>query len=320
MKRMTMCILSLSALVLMASCASEAPVTMEPQDNTAAPVRQAVHPEASGSTGDGISLDAALSAIAAYYGKSLGANTKIALLNVESDSKALSDYIFEKLWIKFQDSTSFVLIERQNLPLIQRELTYQAEGMVSDESAKSIGQQYGPQTLVYGKITRLGDEYRLVLRAADVETAAARMQDAAIKPDRIMLALLGASSSSRADAGLLDVLYSDAGNPFRLTVQADKSSYHEGEYMTLRIYSERNAYFKITHIDVNDNTQVLYPRSPGDNNFIRAGETRQIPDTTTRFRMTKPYGDETILAGVYERPFRVRPDKAAPLSNNSITR
>jgi hypothetical protein len=70
---------------------------------------------------------------------------------------------------------------------------------------------------------------------------------------------------------------------------------------------------------VNGNMQVIYPLSPKDNNFIRAGETRRIPDNT-RFRMTKPYGQETILIGAYENPFIVRPDTAAPLSTRGLVR
>ena len=55
--------------------------------------------------------------------------------------------------------------------------------------------------------------------------------------------------------------------------------------MTMRIYSAQDCYFRITHVDVHGNTQVIYPTNQRDNNFIRAGETRRIPDNT-RFRMT----------------------------------
>jgi hypothetical protein len=89
--------------------------------------------------------------------------------------------------------------------------------------------------------------------------------------------------------------------------------------MTLRVYSEKDAWFRITHIDVNGNAQVIYPVSPRDNNFIRAGETRRIPDNT-QFRMTKPYGEEMILAAAYEKPFVVRTREAAPLSNRLLVR
>jgi hypothetical protein len=87
--------------------------------------------------------------------------------------------------------------------------------------------------------------------------------------------------------------------------------------MTMRIYSEKDAWFKVTHIDVNGNAQVIYPVSPNDNNLIRAGQTRQIPDNT-RFRMTKPYGEEMILVGAYEEPFAIQRNLAEPLSNNLL--
>jgi hypothetical protein len=40
--------------------------------------------------------------------------------------------------------------------------------------------------------------------------------------------------------GMANALYSGVGNPWRFTVQTDRSggNYHDGDYMTLRIYSE----------------------------------------------------------------------------------
>jgi hypothetical protein len=64
---------------------------------------------------------------------------------------------------------------------------------------------------------------------------------------------------------------------------------------------------------------VIYPVSPRDNNFIKAGETRQIPDNT-RFRMTRPYGEEMILVGAYEKPFAIQGNSTAPLSNQLLVR
>ncbi|MDR2435379.1 MAG: CsgG/HfaB family protein, partial [Treponema sp.] len=206
--------------------------------------------------GDGVSLDQALADIAAYYGENLPANTRIALLSFESDSPLLSGYIFEELSIHFENSRSFVLVDRQNLELIQRELEYQLSGKVSDESAQSIGRQFGPQTLVYGKITPLGGEYRLVVHATDVERAVTSIRSATVIPGRRFAALLEPASGGAA--GMADALYSGAGNPWRFTVRTDRSDgdYRDGDYMTLRVYSEKDAWFRITHIDVNGNAQV----------------------------------------------------------------
>jgi hypothetical protein len=193
--------------------------------------------------------------------------------------------------------------------------------MVSDESVQSVGNQFGPQTLVYGKITRLGKEYRLVVYATDVERAVTSIRSAMVSPDRRFAALLEKPSGARTGVNMANALYSDEGNTWRLTVQTDKSDgdYHDGDYMTLRIYSEKDAWFKVTHIDVNGNAQVIYPVSPRDNNFIKSGETRQIPDNT-RFKMTKPYGEEMILVGAYEKPFVIQPNSIAPLSANFLVR
>ncbi|MDR1302080.1 MAG: DUF4384 domain-containing protein [Treponema sp.] len=303
--------LGLCVMLLALSCASQGPV------NTGYPVktREPINTE------NGVTLDDALANIASYWVENLPADAKVALIGIESEAQLLSDYILEELWIYFEDRSSFVLVDRQNLKRIEQEMDYQYSGAVSDESVKSIGQQFGPQTLVYGKITRLGGEYRLVVHATDVETAVTSIRSAAVVPDRRFAALLETPAGGRAGVSMANVLYSGTDNPWRFTVQTDRSSgdYHEGDYMTLRIYAEKDAYFKVTHIDVNGSAQVIYPVAPQDNNFIKAGETRQIPDNT-RFRMTQPYGAEMILVGAYQRPFVMQTDRAAPLSNQFLTR
>jgi len=303
---MKKCLFFIVACALLAiSCVSQEPEKIKEPDNTET----------------GIPLDNALSDITSYYVKNLSANTKIALINFNAEAQLLSDYIFEELWIHFEDSKSFILVDRQNLGLIEKELKYQYSGTVSDESMQSIGHQFGPQTLVYGSITQLGSEYRLVVRATDVEKAVTSIRSATVKADQRFTALLENKGVGRVGESMANALYSGLDNPWRFTVQTDKTSgnYHDGEYMTMRIYSEKDAWFKVTHIDVNGNAQVIYPVSPIDNNFIKAGQTRQIPDNT-RFKMTRPYGEEMILVGAYEKPFVIQTNLGGPLSNNLLVR
>ncbi|MDR1420001.1 MAG: DUF4384 domain-containing protein [Treponema sp.] len=297
---------------LLAACGSREPALRPP---LSAPALRDTTPYPE----DGVSLDQALSDIAAYYAENLPPNTRIALLDFESEARLLSDYIFEELWIRFENGASFVMVERHNLELIQKELDYQYSGAVSDESALSVGNRFGPQTLVYGKITRLGRDYRLVVHATDAERAVTSIRSRVVVPGPRFAALL--ENPPDGPAGMAGALYSGAGNPWPFTVRTDRpgGNYRDGDYMTLRIYSEKDAWFKVTHVDVNGNAQVIYPLSPRDNNFIQAGETRQIPDNT-RFRMTRPYGEEMILACAYERPFTVQGGPAAPLSNRLLVR
>jgi len=116
--------------------------------------------------------------------------------------------------------------------------------------------------------------------------------------------------------------YSGNNNKWAFTVTPDvlDGIYHEGGYMSMRIFSEKDCYFRVIHIDVNGNAQIIYPVSANDNNFIRAGQTRRIPDNT-RYRMGPPFGEEIILAAAYERPFTLNTQSgAAPLSEDALSR
>jgi len=116
--------------------------------------------------------------------------------------------------------------------------------------------------------------------------------------------------------------YSGRNNGWAFTITADALDgiYRDGDYMTMRLYSGRDCYFRIVHVDVNGNTQVIYPTSPLDNNFIRAGETRRIPDNT-RYRMGQPFGEEMILAAAYDRPFALNTQSGSGILNaETVTR
>jgi hypothetical protein len=116
--------------------------------------------------------------------------------------------------------------------------------------------------------------------------------------------------------------YAGKNNRWAFTVTPDvlDGIYYDGDYMTMRIYSARDCYFRIIHVDVNGNAQVIYPLAATDNNFIRAGETRRIPDNT-RYRLHAPFGEEMILVSAYDRPFRAGSQSGtAPLSADSVTR
>ncbi|MFP3042605.1 DUF4384 domain-containing protein [Treponema primitia] len=458
-------LLSITVLTL-AACASQKSAVPD-----SAPAPAPVYSENS------LTLDAAISDASAYFSEKLPKGSNLAITGFEAETKNISDYIFEELWNNFENAKSFVMVDRRNLEQIRAELNYQASGEVSDESARSIGQHYGPQTIVYGRMTRLGNEYRLVIYATDVEHASSSMRALNVRPDTRLTGLLDSGSgaqngldaeidravaamgrnvnqrlkvgigrislngggtvtslsdylkrniaisasrqqekylivsdsvssefaaasvdrrgiavegpgaavqslvvgsfspqgrdaevslqliSTARDSAVLGsakfvipadelgkrnlsvlplknnavisqaefdakqaaiALYDGRNNAFTFTVTPDDLDgvYYDDEFMTLRIYAERNCYFKITHIDVEGNAQVIYPTVAQDNNSINAGETRRIPDNT-RFRMTQPYGEEYILVAAYERPFTLTQSNtrgSAPVSGSVIAR
>ena len=417
---------------------------------------------------DTLPLDAAIEDAAAWLAARLpdGANT--AIVAFDADTAALSDYVFEELWSHFEEAGKFVMVDRRNIERVHTELDYQMSGEVSDDSARSIGQQYGAEVIVYGRMTRMGDEYRMTLYATDVEKAVSSQRALNIRPGGRLAALLetdldgeidravadlakgltgktsvavgriaygdtqtvsslsaylkngitasalrrdsrfavaddgasagfavatrgltveapAAGSAPADDGGIQAVImgnfnpvdddaevslrlvsvsrnrpvlaaasfvvsgeelrrrrlsllpeisradfeakqnavqpYAGRNNRFVFTATPDDLDgvYYDGEYMSMRLYSERDCWFRIVHVDVNGTAQVIYPATARDNNFIRAGETRSIPDNS-RYRMGAPYGEEYILAAAYDRPFRSEPGSGARISNQDIAR
>jgi hypothetical protein len=418
---------------------------------------------------DSLTLDSAIKEAAAYFAGRLPKGAKMALVPFDAPTGRLSDYVFEELWKHLEDSDKFVMVDRKNLERIDAEIKLQYEtGRVDDAHMVSISKQYGADTIVYGQITALGNEYRVTIYATDVEKASSSQRAYVIRRDSRLAALINASpdeeveravsvmakavnqktviavgrisyantqtvtnlsawlkngiisgaqkqrdklqvateseaadfavssrgltvettpansvvqavvtgsyspldngaevslslvstsgnkavlssskffiSGSEMERRKLSLLpekntaviskaefdekqkaidpYSGKNNKWAFTVTPDvlDGIYHDGAYMTMRIYSERDCYFRIIHIDVNGSSQVIYPSSSSDNNFIRAGQTRRIPDNT-RFRMGPPFGEEIILAAAYDRPFTLGVQSApAPFSADSIAR
>ena len=454
------------AVAVLSGCASSAP------------------PEGDAGNADALTLDQALADIAAWFTGRLPPSSHVAITGFEADTEDLSAYVAEELWSRFEEAGGFVMVDRQNLEKIRTEMNYQMSGEVSDESARSIGKQFGVQYIVYGHVRRIGGDWRISAYATDVEKASSSIRALTVKTDgrlsgllsgepaglegeidravaglgrsvpgrvtigvgrislngtgtltsfsdylkrgivhsasrqrnkyevasdnasseyavsqanltrdifvetdrppevadaarkqvspliqgvvegdfspldadvEVTLRLVSASDntvlgSSRfvIPAGELDrrrlslypgkdgsvitqaefdakqeiiAPFDGGNNTFGFTVKGDDLDgvYYEGEYMTMRLYAEKDCYFKILHVNVGGNVQVLYPRSPKDDNFIRAGQTRRIPDTT-RFRITPPFGEEYILAAAYGSRFDAAAGAAVPLSSPGLSR
>jgi hypothetical protein len=418
-------------------------------------------------------LDAAIAEAASYFTERLHNGAKIALVPFDAPTGKLSDYILEELWMQFEDSLKFVMVDRKNLERIEAEIQIQYEsGRVDDNLMVSMTKQYGAEILVYGQISVIGQGsatgYRLTIYATDVEKASSSQRAFTVRPDNRLNSLLNASLDDEVEravqtmakavnqrtviavgrisyadtqtvtslsawlknsiingaqkqrdkfqvatenesadfavasrgltvespvanssiqavvtgnyspldngaevslrlistAGNKTVLasqrfvipaselerrrlsllpekggevislaefdakqqavnpYAGKNNRWNFTVTPDvlDGIYYDNDYMTMRIYSARDCYFRIIHVDVDGNAQVIYPLAAADNNFIRSGETRRIPDNT-RYRLGRPFGEEIILVAAYERPFKPGLQSiASTLSADFVTR
>jgi hypothetical protein len=116
-------------------------------------------------------LDAAIRAVSDYLNKQLPGGNKLAILNIQSEFPALSEYIIDELIANTVNDRIFSVVDRQQLNTIRTELEFQMSGEVNDESAQSIGQMLGAEIIISGAVSRIGGLYRLRVRALSVQSA-----------------------------------------------------------------------------------------------------------------------------------------------------
>jgi len=118
-----------------------------------------------------IDLDGAIREASDYLNKNVPQGSKIVILNIQSVSEALSDYVIDELIANAVNDRVFTAVDRQQLDLIRAEHDFQLSGSVDENLAVSIGRFLSAQTIVSGRVRKLGDYYRMTIRALDVETA-----------------------------------------------------------------------------------------------------------------------------------------------------
>ena len=116
-------------------------------------------------------LDLAIRDTSDYLNDNIPEGSKIVILNMQSDSSDLSDYIIGELIANAVNDRIFTVVDREQLNLIRAEQDIQLSGEVADEDALPIGKFYGAQTIVSGRVSQIGIGYRMTIRALAVQTA-----------------------------------------------------------------------------------------------------------------------------------------------------
>ena len=164
-----MIIVALLCTVFSTCGGSPAPVSTNQVPNQAMPVPvvSASAPAAS-TTND---LDAAIREASDYLNNRLPKGNKLLILNVQSEFLALSEYIIDELIANTVNDRIFTVVDRQQLNVIRTELSFQFSGEVDDATAQALGRMAGAQIIISGAISRIGDMYRLRVRALSVQSA-----------------------------------------------------------------------------------------------------------------------------------------------------
>ncbi|MDR1931632.1 MAG: DUF4384 domain-containing protein [Spirochaetales bacterium] len=113
--------------------------------------------------------------------------------------------------------------------------------------------------------------------------------------------------------------FSGENNAFVLKVEPDQTIYHEGDFLSFSIYAEEDCYFQIVYYDAEDNVGLMFPVNARDweNNYIRAGQTRKIPDSP-RYLLAPPFGLEYVIVMAYRAQIQVKAERPGPVTPSAI--
>ena len=121
-------------------------------------------------------LDVAIRDASDCLNDNIPKGSKIVILNIESSSANLSEYIIDELIANAINDKNFSVVDRRQLEAIQSEQKFQMSGAVDDKDALAIGKFFGAQTIVSGVVREMGGRHRMAIRALAVQTAVMQSQ------------------------------------------------------------------------------------------------------------------------------------------------
>jgi len=116
-------------------------------------------------------LDNAINDYTTKLVPNIQSNRGVAVIAFETDSNRLMEYFIDTMTERLWEEGIRPVYERRRLEILQKELDYSLSGAVSDETVLRIGQRIGVNTVIYGSLINIGNNYRVVIRTTNVETA-----------------------------------------------------------------------------------------------------------------------------------------------------
>jgi hypothetical protein len=84
---------------------------------------------------------------------------------------------------------------------------------------------------------------------------------------------------------------------------SDSMTYLHYDQLEMTLTADRDCYFKVLHIDVNNNMKLVYPTRNDTNNELKANVSRNLFETRKYF-LYEPYGTETIIVVASYQKFK----------------
>jgi hypothetical protein len=260
-----------------------------------------------------VSLDAALGDFSAYIAGRLPKGTLTVVAVTEAPAQGLGNYAADELTGSLLNGTKLRMISRRDFERILAEQNIQTNLNFNDDTTAKIGRNLGWQTIIFAGVEPLLEAYRLSLRAVNVETGELQGSKSYMLngSDPVLISLVNPNITVQWLDEREKILEPFKGkhNDFRLNVSANKTVYYDNEELVISLNANMDCYFVAYHLDIDNNMQVIFPNVwERDNNFLKAGTTRIIPEDT-KFVLHAPYGEERILVYASTGPMDIPDDQ-----------
>ena len=115
-------------------------------------------------------IESAMNNAAAVIMDSFTRNSRLAIVNVSSNDRELSEFVAYELEFILV-SNRYTVVDRSELDRVRMEQNFQLSGEVDDDTIVSIGKFASADIVITGAITGSGETRRLRLRALNTQTA-----------------------------------------------------------------------------------------------------------------------------------------------------
>ena len=138
-----------------------------------------------------LTIDEAIVENSNMFSQRIPAKTRVVILNIESESKNLSNYIVSEIESHIDNNTELWLVSKNRLANVLQESGISDLNLIDETTALEIGKKLGAQSVILGSISRLGENYRFRTQALSVEDGnVLAMLSLNIREDEIMSDLL----------------------------------------------------------------------------------------------------------------------------------
>jgi len=225
----------------------------------------------------------------------------------------------------FEDELRLALGRTSKMKLFDKQVAAAMDPAIRAQYADFFGQDRA-DSILYGKYARDGQGVLVTLSLTDLASGALISEirypvkkelvptDVVVEPSiktqqtAVSLSQLIPASGSQASGGQSSGSQSYAAPHFLLSLSTDRGGgavYRNGERLKLYLTSNKDAYLKIYHVDVNGVAQLIWPNRFGGSGKIMAGEALQFPGPGDKFQyiLGPPYGTEYIKAVASTKAF-----------------